>query len=229
MQRSHPDSVTHFVLGSYTLKGEGVETWHPRFRGNATRWVQVEGFPGTPTAENFAGLVIHTDFDASGDFTCANDLVNRVYQFARWGNRMQNRSVPMEPNRDERMAWCGHPEAAWSISTHPDRPIWERWDTDTQDGGTNGENQKTLSDNVEAWCYQSLGGISYDPEESGFKHIVLRLRLVGDLAWASSARASLYSRIESAWRSENGALELRIVVLPNTTATVLCLRRARTA
>ncbi len=30
----------------YTLKGEGVETWHPRFRGNATRWVQVEGFPG---------------------------------------------------------------------------------------------------------------------------------------------------------------------------------------
>ncbi|MGN6492426.1 MAG: family 78 glycoside hydrolase catalytic domain, partial [Agriterribacter sp.] len=25
----------------YTLKGEGLETWHPRFKGNATRWVQV--------------------------------------------------------------------------------------------------------------------------------------------------------------------------------------------
>ena len=33
----------------YTLRGQGTEEWHPRFRGNATRWAQVEGFGGTPT------------------------------------------------------------------------------------------------------------------------------------------------------------------------------------
>ena len=26
----------------YTLKGQGLEVWHPRFKGNATRYVQVE-------------------------------------------------------------------------------------------------------------------------------------------------------------------------------------------
>ena len=31
------------------------------------------------------------------------------YENARWGTRLQNRSVPMEPDRDERMPWSGHP------------------------------------------------------------------------------------------------------------------------
>ncbi len=93
----------------YTLKGEGLEIWHPRFRGNATRWVQVEGFPGEPTKESFAGLVTHTDHEAVGEFACSNELINKIYLNARWGTRMQNRSVPMEPDRDERMPWSGHP------------------------------------------------------------------------------------------------------------------------
>src|SRR5262249_11791199 len=42
-------------------------------------------------------------------FVCSNDLVNKIYSNARWGTRLQNRSVPMEPDRDERMPWSGHP------------------------------------------------------------------------------------------------------------------------
>lgn len=63
----------------YTLKGQGAETWHPRFTGNATRFAQVEGFPGTPTIENFEGLVTHTDMEVVGQFTCSNPLINRIY------------------------------------------------------------------------------------------------------------------------------------------------------
>ena len=33
----------------YTFKGEGVEVWNPRFKGQGFRRVQVTGFPGTPT------------------------------------------------------------------------------------------------------------------------------------------------------------------------------------
>ncbi len=58
---------------------------------------------------NFEGLVTHTDMEPVGQFTCSNPLINRIYQNARWGTRMQNRSVPMEPDRDERMPWSGHP------------------------------------------------------------------------------------------------------------------------
>jgi alpha-L-rhamnosidase len=456
-------------LDIYVLKGQGIETWHPRFKGNATRFVQVEGFPGTPTADNFEGLVTHTDTEQVGQFTCSNSLVNRIYQNARWGTRMQNRSVPMEPDRDERMPWSGHPaktsesegyvfnvarfydhflhnyrthqgadgslqeilppywtfnskdiiwpsvitiipdwyynfygdlriladnydcmkrwvlfqqkayqkpdftidycnygdwvdgswikgtldkrttsrplmstayyykncrivaraarllgkaddakqfrdladqvkaafnarffdpkmnkyesqtqgsyvfplafglvpekhraavianlvdeiqnkhkghtsvglvgmqwfmqvltnvgrpDVAYTVATQTTRPSWgymvskgattswERWDTDIQDGGMNGESQKILSGNLEAWCYQALGGINYDPERPGFKHIVLHPRPVGDLTFVRASHKSLYGTIASDWKIEGSAFHWNVAVPPNTTATV---------
>lgn len=454
----------------YTLSGSGEEVWHPRFRGNATRWVQVEGFPGTPTTDSFTGLVTHTDHEQVGQFECSNDLVNRIYRNASWGTRMQNRSVPMEPDRDERMPWSGHPaktsesegwifnvarfyahflhnyrvhqaedgslqeilppywqfnskdiiwpsvatiipdwyydfygddrplrdnyemmkrfveyhtnknlkpdgtldhciygdwvdtasigansrnfgatsrplmgtayfyrncrivqraaallgkadderrfgqladrvgkafndrffdpktnryesntqcsyvlplafdlvpadrrtaviknlvddimiehkghlsvgligmqwlmqvladighpEVAYTIATQTDRPswgymlehgattIWERWDTDTQDGGMNGESQKILSGNFEAWCFQTIGGINYDRTVPGFKHIILRPRPVGDLKWARASHECPYGLINSQWQIVNGEFEWTVEVPANTTATL---------
>jgi alpha-L-rhamnosidase len=453
----------------YTLKGQGVETWSPRFKGNATRYVQVEGFPGAPSLDNFEGLVTHTDMEPVGQFTCSNPLINRIYLNARWGTRMQNRSVPMEPDRDERMPWSGHPaktsesegyafniarfydhflhnyrthqgddgslqeilppywtfnskdiiwpsvitvipdwyynfygdprpladnfdcmkrwvlfhqktyqkpdytidycnygdwvdgswikgtldkrttsrplmstayyynncrivaraarllgklgdaaqfadladnvkagfnarffnpktsryesetqgsyvfplafglvpedhraavvanfvdeiqvkhkghtsvglvgmqwfmqtltdvgraDVAYSVATQTTRPSWgymvskgattswERWDTDTQDGGMNGESQKILSGNLEAWMYQTLGGINYDPEHPGFKHIILHPRPVGDLTFVQSSHRSLYGPIVSDWKIEGGAFVEKVAVPPNTTATI---------
>ena len=455
----------------YTLRGRGVEEWHPRFRGNATRWAQVEGFPGTPTQDSFAGLVTHTDHERVGTFTCSNPTVTRAYENARWGTRLQNRSVPMEPDRDERMPWSGHPaktsesegwvfnvarfyehflhnyrvhqaddgslqeilppywtfnskdivwpsvatiipdwyynfygddrllarqlrddeavrpvprthqsqarrhpgflhvwrlgrrgldrqqqsqlrchvptadghgvllsqlphcrarcsacsanpttsgtsaswpsvsvdgfhrrffdaatntyesatqcscvlplafglvpeaqreavvqhlvdditvthrghtsvgligmqwqmqvltdvghpEVAYQIAPQTTRPSWgymiskgattswERWDTDTQDGGMNGESQKILSGNLEAWCYQTLAGINYDPEQPGFKHIILRPRSVGDLTFVTASHKCLYGTIRSDWNRTADSFVWNITVPPNTTATV---------
>jgi len=456
-------------LDAYVLKGQGVESWHPRFKGNATRYAQVEGFPGTPTVDNFEGLVTHTDMEPVGQFTCSSTLLNRIYHNALWGTRMQNRSVPMEPDRDERMPWSGHPaktsesegyvfnvarfydhflhnyrthqgedgslqeilppywtfnskdiiwpsvitvipdwcynfygdprpladnfecmkrwvlfqqkayqkpdytidycnygdwvdgswikgthdkrttsrplmstayyynncriiaraarllgkagdakqfgdlagsvkagfnarffnpktnkyesetqgsyvfplafglvpeehraavvanfvdeirnkhkghtsvglvgmqwfmqtltdighpDVAYAVATQTTRPswgymvskgattIWERWDTDVQDGGMNGESQKILSGNLEAWLYQTLGGINYDPQMPGFKHVILHPRPVGDLSSVRSSHRSLYGPIQSDWKIEGGAFVWTVAVPPNTTATV---------
>lgn len=451
----------------YTLKGEGTEEWHPRFKGNATRWVQVEGFPGTPQPENFTALVIHTDFDKVGEFTSSNTLLNRVYLNAKWGTRMQNRSLPMEPDRDERMPWSGHPsktsesegwvfnvahfydhfihnyrvhqgddgslqeilppywtfnskgilwpsvatiipdwhysfygdirilsdnyhmmkkfveytlkaylkadnttdfcdygdwvnalkmggsgaetpkallgtaylynncrileraakllkeakdevyfkeradkiyeafnarfldkttgvyesgsqcayvlplafglvpneyrekvvdnlvkdimetrnghtsvgligmqwqmqvltnfgkpEVAYTIATRTDLPSWgymiskgattswELWNSDTTGPGMNGESQKILSGNFEAWCYQTLGGINYDPEQPAFKHIILKPEPVGDLRFVKSSFKSLYGTIVSNWEINNNKFSWKVTIPPNTWATV---------
>jgi alpha-L-rhamnosidase len=127
----------------------------------------------------------------------------------------------------------GHPEVAYAIATKTERPswgymiskgattIWERWDTDTQDGGMNGESQKILSGNFEAWCYQTLGGINYDPQRPGFKHIILRPRVVGDLKWVKASHKSMYGTIRSDWTlGEDGRFLWNVTVPPNTTATV---------
>jgi alpha-L-rhamnosidase len=126
----------------------------------------------------------------------------------------------------------GHPEVAYQIATQTTRPSWgymsskgattswERWDTDTQDGGMNGESQKILSGNLEAWCYQTLAGINYDPQQPGFQHILLRPHPVGDLTFVSASHKCLYGPIRSEWRRALQAFTWRITIPPNTTATV---------
>ena len=127
---------------------------------------------------------------------------------------------------------AGRADVAYTVATQTTRPswgymvskgattIWERWDTDIQDGGMNGESQKILSGNLEAWCYQTLGGINYDPERPGFKHIILRPRPVGDLTFVESSHRSLYGPISSDWKIEGEAFVWNVAVPPNTTATV---------
>lgn len=451
----------------YTLKGDGNEVWHPRFKGNATRWVQVEGFPGTPTTQNFLGLVTHTDLEKTGTFVSSNDLLNRVYLNARWGTRMQNRSLPMEPDRDERMPWSGHPsktsesegwvfnvanfydhflhnyrthqgedgslqeilppywtfnakgilwpsvatiipdwmysfygdirilrnnyemmkrftlfttntylkpdfttdkcdygdwvnainmggsgpqtpngllgtaylynncrllqraakilghkedetsfkqladkiyigfndrflnketgeyesgsqcsyvlalafglvpeeqhkkvvdnlvkdimvtrrghtsvgligmqwqmqvlsnigkpDVAYTIATRTDLPSWgymiskgattswELWNSDTTGPGMNGESQKILSGNFEAWCYQTLAGINYDPDQPGFSHIILKPEPVGDLSFVNGSFKSLYGIIKSEWKLHSNQFTWKFTIPPNTKATI---------
>ena len=79
--------------------------------------------------------------------------------------------------------------------------------------------QKILSGNFEAWCYQTLGGINYDRNRPGFKHIILRPRPVGDLTWARASHVSVYGKIVSDWKLSDGRIHWRVVVPPNTTAT----------
>jgi alpha-L-rhamnosidase len=93
----------------YILRGGGEEVWAPRFRGQGTHYAEITGWPGVPTADNFELLVIHTDLEKAGDFTCSNDLLNRIYANVVRSARMQERSTPLDPDRDERQPWLGHP------------------------------------------------------------------------------------------------------------------------
>ncbi len=453
----------------YVLKGQGKEVWAPRFRGQGTHYVEVTGWPGIPTLDNFEFLVVHTDMEKAGDFTCSNELINRIYANVERSTRMQNRGMPLDPDRDERQAWLGHPaktseseayqfnvapfytsflaetrldqradgnisdagsvwpfysgdpiwpsvitilpewfynfygdrrileqnyetakrwmrfqqqthlladftlasgvygdwvdaasmdgrttdkgatshplmctayffhncrilarvagrlgrtgeakeyvelaekvgggflkrfydpvnkkfesetqcsyilplafglvpsedhaavvsnlvdeimvkhqghisvglvgmqwfmqtltdighpEVAWMVATRTTRPswgymiakggssVWERWDQDTRDPGMNGESQLILAGNLQAWFYQTLGGINYDPDRPGFKHIILRPSPVGDLTFVKASHRSLYGPIVSEWWTETDGFRWKITVPPNTTASV---------
>jgi alpha-L-rhamnosidase len=68
--------------------------------------------------------------------------------------------------------------------------------------------------------YATVAGIDIDPEQPGYKHIVLRPRPGGGLTSARASYESLYGRIVSAWHIDDGALHWHVKVPPNTTATV---------
>src|ERR1019366_10717099 len=92
----------------------------------------------------------------------------------------------------------GRADVAWTIATQTTRPswgymlakgattIWERWDYDTRDPGMNSENLLIQAGNLDAWFYQTLAGINCDPNHGGFKHIVIKPQILGNLTWVKT-------------------------------------------
>ena len=91
--------------------------------------------------------------------------------------------------------------------------LWEQWN------GTESRNHIMFGD-VSAWFYKALAGIQPDPQAPGFRHFFIRPNVVGDLTFARGEYASIHGRIVSEWKLEKGRFSLRVVVPPNTTATV---------
>lgn len=115
----HAEVLEHGELGTrplrlakatdqYTLKGNGIEIWEPRFTFHGFRYVEVEGWPGELTPENITAVVVHTDMERIGWFECSDPLLNQLHENVVWGMRGNFVDVPTDcPQRDERLGWTG--------------------------------------------------------------------------------------------------------------------------
>jgi len=102
--------------------------------------------------------------------------------------------------------------------------IWERWDGWThdkgfQDPGMNSFNHYAYGA-IGAWMYAVIGGIDLDPDQPGYKNIIMHPQPGGGLIYASSELESMYGTIRSAWRLENDIFDWHITIPANTTARV---------
>lgn len=68
----------------YILKGDGVETWSPRFTFHGFRYLEVTGWPGKPAPENFDGLRMNSDLQQDGTFECSNSMFTQLHQIIQW-------------------------------------------------------------------------------------------------------------------------------------------------
>jgi alpha-L-rhamnosidase len=98
--------------------------------------------------------------------------------------------------------------------------IWELWNGDTADPAMNSGNHVMLVGDLGIWLYENLAGIKPDPEQPGFKHIIMRPEPVGDLQFVKASHRSPYGLIASDWQKQNGVFRWSITVPVNTTAIV---------
>jgi alpha-L-rhamnosidase len=70
------------------------------------------------------------------------------------------------------------------------------------------------------WFYQGLAGIRPDPTAPGFKKIIIKPAVVGDLIWVKCHHDSPYGSIVSNWKKEGDQLTMEVTIPANTTATV---------
>jgi alpha-L-rhamnosidase len=98
--------------------------------------------------------------------------------------------------------------------------IWELWNGDTADPAMNSGNHVMLVGDLGIWLYENLAGIKPDPDQPGFKHIIMRPEPVGDLQFVKASHRSPYGLIASDWQKLNGVFRWSITVPVNTTAIV---------
>ncbi|MDX2049117.1 MAG: family 78 glycoside hydrolase catalytic domain, partial [Chitinophagaceae bacterium] len=62
---------TAWQKDEYILRGEGTETWWPRFTFHGFRYVEITGWPGKPTVDDIEGLRMNSDIESNGTFSCS--------------------------------------------------------------------------------------------------------------------------------------------------------------
>jgi alpha-L-rhamnosidase len=118
------------------------------------------------------------------------------------------------------------PEAGWRMASTREFPSWYYMTfgkggdlmKETWAGGQ--ALMPSLGGNIAAWHMESLGGIRPDPSGPGFKKIIIRPNIVGDLRWVECWHDSNHGRIVSNWKREDKKLQMDVAIPINTIATV---------
>ena len=87
-------------------KGTEKKKYRPRFSFMGFRFVELSGVPYEEGL--LTGIVIHSQMERTGFFTCENQKVEQLYNNQVWGQRSNYLEVPTDcPQRDERMGYTG--------------------------------------------------------------------------------------------------------------------------
>ncbi|MCL5020121.1 MAG: glycoside hydrolase family 78 protein [Bacteroidetes bacterium] len=98
--------------------------------------------------------------------------------------------------------------------------IWELWNGNTADPGMNSHNHVMLLGDFVVWAYQDLAGIKANPDNPGYKNIVMKPYPVSNLRFVRASYLSPYGLIRSDWHMKGTVFAWDITVPANTTATV---------
>lgn len=127
------------VTDIYTLKGDGEESWLPRFVYHGFRYVEITGYPGKPAIDHFKGEVIYDDLQNAGSLQTSNAIINRVHKNAWWGISSNYKGMPVDcPQRNERQPWLGdRTTGAYGESFLFDNSmLYAKWLNDIRDAQT---------------------------------------------------------------------------------------------
>ena len=123
----------------------------------------------------------------------------------------------------------GEAETAYKVAAQDTYPSWGCW---IANGATtlleNWDLNATrdISDNhmmfgeIGGWFYKGLGGIFPDPQQPGFKHILLRPNFPSDLKQFEARHRSPYGEIQSQWERKKKSVVYSVTIPANSSATL---------
>jgi len=124
----------------------------------------------------------------------------------------------------------GYGEMAYKMASATDFPSWGYWikggrttlsENWRLDAGKDNSDNHVMFGDISAWFYRSLGGINPDPEQPGFKHIILRPIFPHGMKEFSCSYTSKYGRIVSGWQRKGAKVEYQVTIPEGCIATLI--------
>ncbi len=88
---------------TYILKGEGKETWHPRFSYYSYRYLQIEG--DIKVLKDIKSCFIYNSAQRIGEFECSNPLINDTHKLIDRAIRSNWQAVWTDCPAREKLGW----------------------------------------------------------------------------------------------------------------------------
>lgn len=104
----------------------------------------------------------------------------------------------------------------WGDMTKGRTTVSETWK------GTGTNNHGGLGGTPNPWIFKTLLGINADPENPGFKRIIINPYIPDDMNYAKGSTRTIKGLVESSWKKDNDKVILKVSIPANTTALV-CL------
>lgn len=128
------------------------------------------------------------------------------------------------------LAEAGRSDVLFAIYSQSDKPgygmqlargataLTEKWDASV---GSFGSQDHYMQGPINEWFFHDLAGIQPDPTAPGFKKIIIKPALVGDLTWVQASYDSVLGPISSRWQLVSGTqLALNINIPPGAGGTI---------
>ncbi|MEU8802226.1 family 78 glycoside hydrolase catalytic domain [Spirillospora sp. NPDC048819] len=93
------------IWDTYTLSGDGTETWHPRFCYHGFRYLQLEGLPSPPDEDTVTGIVLRAANEKAGSFTSSYGLLNDIHKIIDRAVQGNMYSVLTDCPHREKLGW----------------------------------------------------------------------------------------------------------------------------
>ncbi|WP_214070960.1 family 78 glycoside hydrolase catalytic domain [Mucilaginibacter sp. dw_454] len=127
---------------SYTLKGQGTETWEPKFTWHAFRKIEITAKNVILDAESVEVKDVHTDVSQNGSFECSNPFFNKINEaYLRTQKANLHGSLSSDCPHRERLGYTGDGQVAMesALLSFNMPQFYRKWFNDMDDA----RNKKT--------------------------------------------------------------------------------------
>lgn len=119
-----------------------------------------------------------------------------------------------------------YPSWLYPIKAHGATTIWERWDSMKPDGTFQDPSMTSFNHYaygaVGDWMYRTIAGIdTKEAEGAGYKDIIIKPELGGNLTYAKGSLETNYGLLSSSWKIENNKFILDVEIPTNTNASIV--------